>query len=122
MLAFESSAFWQIPGEEKETTPGIYGKALAHWLAERLREAGVAAQKVIAEDFGWCVQVKSDSHTLYVVCANSTEDPNGWRVFAYSESKFVGKGKEIASLTTLFGMVKQCLESDPAIENLRERR
>jgi hypothetical protein len=29
LLAFESSAFAVIPGEDHETNPGIYGKALA---------------------------------------------------------------------------------------------
>jgi hypothetical protein len=38
LLEFESSAFPVIPGEDDETNPGIYGKALAQWLAEQLRE------------------------------------------------------------------------------------
>jgi hypothetical protein len=126
MLLFESSAFWKIPGEDKETTPGIYGKGLAHWLAERLREAGVPAQKVVAEDFGWCVHVRSNSHLLYVLCTNSQEDPNGWRVFAFADdsvvAKLIGKDKTAEELETLFQAVKQCLQSDPSVENLRERR
>lgn len=125
MLLFESSAFWKIPGEDEET-PGIYGKGLAHWLAERLREAGVPAQKVVAEDFGWCVHVRSNSHFLYVVCANSNEGPNEWRVFAFADdsvvAKLMGKDKTAAALEALFQAVKQCLQSDPSVENLRQRR
>ena len=122
MLEFDSTAFWRLPGEEEATNPGIFGKGLAHWLAERLREAGVDAQKVVPEDFGWSVQVRSDSHTLYVVCANSPGGENRWRVFAYSESKLVGKQKEADSLTALYGAVKQCLESDPAIQNIQQHK
>ena len=40
LLEFESSAFLVAPGEDEETNPGIYGKALAQWLAEQLRAAG----------------------------------------------------------------------------------
>jgi hypothetical protein len=70
LLKFESSAFTVIPGEDEETNPGIYGKTLAGWLGEQLRLAGVAAENVIAEDFGWCVPVKSPPYSLYVVCTN----------------------------------------------------
>jgi hypothetical protein len=56
---FESSAFAVLPNEDNETNPGIYGKALAQWLANQLRAAGVPAGEVIAEDFGWCVPVES---------------------------------------------------------------
>ena len=42
LLAFESSAFAVIPGEDHETNPGIYGKALAQWLAGEPRAAGSA--------------------------------------------------------------------------------
>jgi hypothetical protein len=59
LLEFESSAFAVLPNEDNETNPGIYGKALAQWLANQLRAAGVPAGEVIAEDFGWCVPVES---------------------------------------------------------------
>jgi hypothetical protein len=42
----------------------------AGWLGEQLRLAGVAAGNVIAEDFGWCVPVKSPPYSLYVASAN----------------------------------------------------
>jgi hypothetical protein len=82
LLEFESSAFPVIPGEDEEINPGIYGKALAQWLAEQLRAAGYSPGEVIAEDFGWCVPVKSEPHSLYVACASTEERPNHWRVFA----------------------------------------
>ncbi|MGB8331154.1 MAG: hypothetical protein WCE62_13610 [Polyangiales bacterium] len=55
LLTFESSAFAAIAGEDLETNPAIFGKALALWLAEQLRTAGFRAGDVVAEDFGWCV-------------------------------------------------------------------
>ena len=45
LLEFESSAFTVIPGEDESTNPGIYGKALAEWLADQLRAAGLPADR-----------------------------------------------------------------------------
>ena len=124
MLKFESSVFPHTPDEDGTTHPGIFGRALAYWLADRLREVGVAAQKVFAEEFGWCVHVMAESHqSLYVVCASSPDGPNEWKVFAYAEegvlSKMVGRDRTSEPLTTLFQTVKECLEAEPVVENLR---
>ena len=124
LLEFESSAFAAIPGEDHETNPGIYGKALAQWLAGQLRAAGFATGEVIAEDFGWCVPVKSEPHSLYVACASTGETPEHWRVFAFAEggvmARLLGKDKSAESLASLFAGVRRCLESTPIVRELRE--
>lgn len=123
LLEFESSAFTIVPGEDEETNPGIYGKALALWLGEQLRAAGIPAVEVIAEDFGWCVPVESKPHALYVVCA-SGETSDQWRVFAFAEggvmARLLGKDRSAESLASLFAAVRRCLESDSRIRGLRE--
>lgn len=123
LLEFESSAFPVSPGEDAQTNPGIYGKALAEWLADRLRAAGLPAGNVIAEDFGWCVLVESKHHSLYVACA-SAETPDQWRVFAFAEggvmARLMGKDKSAEPLASLFAAVRRCLESDPRVRGLRE--
>ena len=124
LLIFESSAFAVQLGEDSETNPGIYGKALAEWLAARLREAGVPAGAVIAEDFGWCVPVESTPHALYVACASTEEGSNHWQVFAFAEggmvARLLGKDRSSESLASLFASVKRCLESASEVVNLRE--
>jgi len=124
LLEFESSVFAVVPGEDTETNPGIYGKALAQWLADQLREAGVRAGAVIAEDFGWCIPVESRPHSLYVVCASTGDQPGRWRVFAFAEggaiAHLLGKDKSDASLAPLFAAVRRCLESTPTVRDLRE--
>lgn len=124
LLEFESSTFAVVPGEDMETNPGIYGKALAQWLAGQLRAAGVRAGAVIAEDFGWCIPVESKPHSLYVVCASTGEKPEQWRVFAFAEggaiARLLRKDKSEASLASLFAAVRRCLESTPIVRGLRE--
>ena len=124
LLEFESSAFAVIPGEDEETNPGIYGKALALWLAEQLRAAGFFPGTVIAEDFGWCVPIASDAHSLYVVCASTGEKPDQWRVFAFAEGgvidRLFGNDQRSSLLAPLFTGIRKCLESAPIIHGLRE--
>jgi hypothetical protein len=124
VLEFESSAFPIIPGEDEETNPGVYGKALAQWLSEQLRVAGVPAGEVIPEDFGWCVSVDSKPHALYVACASTGEIPDQWRVFAFAEgglmARILGKDNSAPSLESLFKVVRHCLESVATVRSIRE--
>jgi hypothetical protein len=114
LLEFESSAFPIIPGEDIDTNPGIYGKALAQWLAEQLRTAGSPVGEVRAMDFGWCVSVESQPHSLYVACASTGDKPDQWRVFAFAEAgvvaRLLGRDKRAESLASLFAAVQRVLE------------
>jgi len=124
LLEFESSAFPIMPGEDEETNPGIYGKALAQWLSTQLRASGFPTGDAFAEDFGWCVPVKSKSHRLYVACASSDESGNQWKVFAFAEggvfARLMGKDKRAETLESLFAAIRRCVESHPSIRGLRE--
>jgi hypothetical protein len=123
LLEFESSAFAVIPGEDEETNPGIYGKALAQWLGEQLATAGYSPQAVIAEDFGWCVPLESDPHSIDIACASTGEKPGEWRVFAFVERGIMarlGRDTSAETLASVFTALKQCLASAPIIRGLRE--
>lgn len=125
LLEFESSAFAIVPGEDQQTNPGIYGKSLAQWIAEQLSSRGFSVGEIIAEDFGWCVPLKSNSPRLYVACSSAEEKPNQWRVFAFAESGVLGhifgQDKSTESLASLYSAVKQSLESSPSVQGLREK-
>ena len=124
LLLFESSAFAVVPGEDEQTNPGIYGNALAHWIADQLSASRVPAGTVFAEDFGWCVPIESKSHALYVVCASAGEGPDHWQVFVFAEggllARLLGKDGRAESVSALFSAVRRCLESSPAVRGLRE--
>jgi hypothetical protein len=124
LLEFESSSFAVLPGEDEATNPGIYGKALAEWLANQLRAAGLPAGGIIAEDFGWCIPIATAPHQLYVACASAEEALNQWRVFAFSEggltARLMGRDTSAGSLASLFTAVRKCLEAHPNVSGLRE--
>lgn len=124
LFEFESAAFAVEPGEDDLTNPGVFGKALANWLAEQLRSSGSRTGEVIAEDFGWCIPVESKPHRLYVACASAQEVPNTWRVFVFAEggllSRLLVKDQSAQSVSSLFGSVKQVLANSPQVRGLRE--
>ena len=125
MLCFVSSAFAVTPGEDQETNPGIFGRALAWWVGEQLIGAGFHAGSVIAEDFGWCVPVKSPPYSLYVVCA-SGEFANHWQIYAFAEGgltdRILRKDRSTELVDGLYSTLRHCLKSSPVVRDLREEK
>ncbi len=124
-LLFASSAFPAEPGEDDATNSGIFGRALARWLAERLRERGIPAGEVFAEDFGWVFAVESQPNALYVVCASSGEGPDHWRAFAFTERGFMARllGKKDTrpeALADIFKAIRHVVETVPGLRDLSE--
>lgn len=126
LLEFKSDAFAIAPSEDEVTNPGIFGKALAEWLADELRARGHAAGPVIAEDFGCCVPVESKPHALYVTCASSDEQPDCWRVFAFTEGSLLGrvfrKDTRDEDVARVYGAVKAAITACMDVRNLSEER
>lgn len=124
LLEFVSSVFATEAGEDDHTNPGVFGKALAEWLAEQLRARGLGIGEVFAEDFGWCIPVESKPHRLYVACASAEEGPHHWRVFAFAEgglvAQLLGKDQSIRSVALLFAALKEVLQRTPHVQGLRE--
>ncbi len=85
-VTFHTDFFRPIAGEEEDTNPGCYGKALAQWLAKRLKERGVAVEGVIPEDFGWVVMVYRKPFMLWLGCGNTDGSTTEWRVFPVAET------------------------------------
>ena len=100
--SFRSTLFEIEQGEDEETNPGCYGKALAEWLAARLTPFGYETS-VVPEDWGWCVVCVEDTYLLWVGCGamhdeafydnyNPDTPPDGadveWHVFTHVEIPF----------------------------------
>jgi hypothetical protein len=107
-IEFTSSYFLVESGEDAATNPGIYGKALAQWVADKLRARGVCVEgEVVAEDFGRCVIVSRKPYMLWVACANVDGSTTRWQMF-------------IALELGLTGVLLHRADSSAAVESLRE--
>ena len=123
ILTFRSSAFPVAPGEDADTNPGIYGKALAQWLSTRLGARGLACGEAFAEDFGWCVGVKMGDKGVHLVCS-SGETADTWQVFCFTERGFLDRLRRrpdaAETLEQVFDAVKDCLSAAPEVKELVE--
>ena len=106
-VIFSSSRFDIQPGEDAETNPGIYGQALAEWVAENLDSRGIPVLGIKAEDFGRCVTLQSWPYKLWVACASLDGSRARWQMFI---------GLEVNPIWKLFTRV----EPEPELHALRE--
>jgi hypothetical protein len=122
-LIFKSDGFAPVLGEDEETNPGIFGKALVEWLAEALAARGYAIDRTLPEDFGRLVQLKEPSFSLYVAASSTDETATEWRVLCFAEAELLarlkGKGAErAAKVRGLFEALQAILSADPRVRDL----
>jgi len=110
-FTFHTDFFKPIAGEDEQTNPGRYGKALAEWLAERLRERGVSVEGVFPEDFGWVVVMSRKPFVLWLGCGNTEGNVAEWSVFT---------GTDIPMLQRLFKRVNPAAEIEKLRRHLAE--
>ena len=96
------------PGEDKETNPGVYGRAFADYLVTQIRGRGVDVEGVIPEDFGYCIMLMRKPLRL-------------WIAFAVAEGGLLGRvtgnihpAREIERVSELLGAI---LRSAPGVES-----
>ncbi len=107
-VLFTSTRFGIEPGEDAETNPGIYGRGLAEWVAEKLDSRGVPVLGIKAEDFGRCVMLSSWPFKLWVACASLDGSHSRWQMFI---------GVEVNPIWKLFTRV----EPEPEVRELRKQ-
>jgi hypothetical protein len=91
-VTFTSSAFPVEPGEDEETNPGIFGKALASWVAQKLRDRGISIIEELPEDFGRIVIVRRKPFMLWIGCASMDGSHTQWQMFIALElGLFLGR-------------------------------
>jgi hypothetical protein len=93
-VEFTTTYFVAVPGEDRDTNPGVVGLPLAEWVAQSLKARGVPVELVVAEDFGRCVIIKRKPVMLFIACASTGERAARWRMFIGVEQNW---------LTRLFG-------------------
>lgn len=123
---FKSSAFPPEPGEDEEVNPGIFGKALANWLAAELPKQGYTVKGQVAEDFGRLVELDAPRGRLYVAASSTDETATEWQVFGILELGLfarLGGGVDPAqTIGRLAGSLRTILEGSPQVRELAEER
>jgi hypothetical protein len=119
-FVFKSSMFPPESDEDAETNPGLFGKALAAWLAARLGDSGYAVDGEVAEDFGRLVQLKHSRFKTYVACCSTDDSAVEWRVFGIVEGGgLFAKTDKAAVLEKLSADVESILRKESGIADLR---
>jgi hypothetical protein len=118
-----SSRFAIEAGEDEETNPGIYGRALAQWLATQLPTFGWRVKSCIAEDFGRVVEVEDSRFRAFVACASGHDGADSWQAFTFVEgggfSGMFAKSKKQHLADRLLGDVERALRNDTSTSDLR---
>jgi len=123
-VEFRSAKFPAYPGEEDEVNPDLWGKRLAEYLYQKLREQGIETKEIFAEDWGWVVPLRHDAFPMWVGCGHYQEYPDGYLVFVEPSKPTVRKGlfKKIdttADVEKVTGAIDRILKSDPEIQDIR---
>jgi hypothetical protein len=89
-VEFRSNAFPAYDSEDEEVNPGRYGRRLAEFLAQALRDAGESVREPAAEDWGWVVEIENPGFRLWVGVGNYDQYPDdGFLCFIEPHREFV---------------------------------
>jgi hypothetical protein len=131
-LWFKAEQFQIEPGEDEQTNPLCFGKALATWLRGKLTSEGHTVEEVIAEDWGWCVMCQRVPFMLWIGCANVHDysksgpehpPPRGgevvWSCMVVAElpllSRLFKRPDTGAATEKLFEQVRRLLNAEPDV-------
>jgi len=115
-VEFRSSQFPAYEGEEEEINPGLWGKRLTEYFAQKLAERGIETEEFIVEDWGCYLPVKNEGFRLALCCGHQNGDDDQFLVCTNPSTpkvkKFLRSIDATPQLTRLLDAVRQILESD----------
>lgn len=131
---FASSLFDIEPDEQDASNPQRDGRQLALWLQSRLEQRDYVIEKVVAEDWGWCVICQSKPFLLWVGCGNmdadeaepgafppQTDSPT-WHCFPAAErpwlARLFGRVDAASAVRRLDADLQEILSSEPGVSLL----
>jgi hypothetical protein len=107
-------------GEDQETNPGVFGRALAEYLTLQIRARGESVEGIIPEDFGYCIMLRRKPFRLWVACGNRGERTDEWIAFAVAEGGLIRRAlgtidpsREVERLSELLGEI---MREAPGVE------
>ena len=121
-VEFRSSKFPPYEGEEAEINPGLWGKRLTEYLAQKLAERGIETEESSVEDWGCYLPVKTEGFRMALCCGHQDGDEDQFLVVTEPSTPTVKKVfrtiDATAQLTRLLDVVREILAADPAIREV----
>jgi hypothetical protein len=121
-VEFRSSKFPPYEGEEAEINPGLWGKRLTEYLAQKLAERGIETEEFSVEDWGCYLPVKTEGFRMALCCGHQDGDEDQFLVVTEPSTptvkKFFRTIDATAQLTRLLDAVREILAADPDIREV----
>lgn len=122
-ITFSTDFFQTIAGEELQTNDGCFGKSLALWLAEQLKQRHIPVLEVVPEDFGW-ILILSRQPTLYWIgCANLDHQISRWTIFVVVErsmlQRLMRRAMPVDVLQPLTVQLQEIVTQIPNVSDIR---
>jgi hypothetical protein len=121
-VEFRSSSFPPYEGEEEQINPGLWGRRLAEYLAQKLADRGIETGEMVAEDWGWYLPVRNEGFRLGLGCGHQEGDDDEFLCFTEPSTpvvkKFFKKIDATPQLTRLTDALQQILASDPDVRDI----
>jgi len=99
------------------------GGAVAELLGEKLPGYGFPIERIIPEDWGWCVMIAHDAFPLWVACGFYPEFEDGLLCFIHPSKPHVRKWLRTISteepVARLANALEDILSKNPKVHDLR---
>ena len=124
-VEFKSSLFPPCSENPEEWDGAIWGRALAQFLDEKLKQQGVPAAGIHAEDWGYCVNFEAPFHDdIWLGCGRYEEYENGYLVMVEPKNPVIKKWfaadidltEQLLQLTVALA---QILDNEPHIHDVK---
>ena len=122
-VELRSTDFPAYESEFEEVNPGRFGKRLAEYLAQGLREQNESVEELFCEDWGWVVPISNDKFNLWIGVGNYDEYEDGFLCFIEPHKEYVRYWlKKIPTkerVELLRKRLDQVLQSHPGIRDIK---
>ncbi|BGE84145.1 MULTISPECIES: hypothetical protein [Methylosinus] len=124
-VEFRSLKFPPYDREEHEMNPGLWGNRLAEYISQKLKERDIIIIDIIIEDWGCYLPIQNDNFRLALCCGHQYGDDDQFVIFTDPKTTKIRKFLQVIDttqqLTKLTNAVKEILENDPDIHDIKWR-